>query len=195
MNTRLQVEHPVTEMVTGFDLVKLQIIAAQGEAFNFSQEDIKQAGHAFECRVYAEDPDNNFLPTNGRIIKIGKSDYARLDCGFIDGNNISTNYDPMLAKVITFSHDRQSASDKMVKALNDITFSGVKTNRDYMKRVLLNESFIKGEYHTHFLAQNKEKLAPKDLSDYENAKVISNLLMNKEHTNNSWNNLSNFRNV
>lgn len=195
MNTRLQVEHPITEMVTGFDLVKLQIIAAQGEAFDFTQEDIKQTGHAFECRIYAEDPDNDFLPTNGQILKIGKSEHARLDCGFIDGNHISTNYDPMLAKVVTYSHDRKSASQKMIKALNEITFSGVKTNRDYMKRVLLNDKFISGDYHTHFLMQNKVDLAPTKLSDYENAKVVANLLMRESHINTSWNNLSNFRNV
>ncbi len=195
MNTRLQVEHPITEMVTGVDLVELQIIAAQGEAFPFKQSDIKQSGHSFECRVYAEDPDNDFLPTNGKILKIGKSSVARFDCGFKDGDSISTNYDPMLAKIIVHSHDRISARDKMIIALNEITFSGVKTNRDYMKRVLLNFSFEKGNYHTHFLALNKEELAPKSLSDYEKAKVLSNLILNKDEKNNSWNNLANFRNV
>ena len=119
MNTRLQVEHPVTEMTTGYDLVELQIKAANGEKFDFSQEDIKQTGHAVECRIYAEDPDQDFLPTNGNIQKIEsfpKVDY-RLDCGYRDGNAISTNYDPMLAKLITWGEDREECLEKMDLAL------------------------------------------------------------------------------
>ena len=195
MNTRLQVEHPVTEMVTGFDLVKLQIQAAQGEAFPFTQKDIKQTGHSFECRVYAEDPDNDFLPTNGRIKTIGSSKVARLDSGFRDGNNISTNYDPMLAKVIVHASSRTKALAKMINALNEITFSGAKTNRDYMKRVLRHEKFINGDFHTHFLTEFKDELAPRDFSDYENAKIIATLILKDKKVNNSWNKLFNFRNV
>lgn len=195
MNTRLQVEHPITEMVTNTDLVELQIKAADGQAFDFTQNDIKQIGHAFECRVYAEDPDNDFLPTNGRIIEVGQSDVARLDSGFRDGNNISTNYDPMLAKVVTFAESRDKAIEKMHQALNEITFSGVKTNRDYMKRVLSHVEFLKGNYHTHFLKDKKEDLAPKDLSDYEKGRAIANLLMSQKRDQNSWSQLFNFRNV
>src|SRR5690606_21446694 len=105
MNTRLQVEHPVTEMVTNVDLVELQILAAAGEAFPFKQKEIKQTGHALECRVYAEDPDNDFMPSIGRIVHIGGSTVpgVRLDCGFREGNNVTTNFDPMLAKLITWN--------------------------------------------------------------------------------------------
>ncbi len=163
MNTRLQVEHPVTEMVTGVDLVDLQIQAAQGLAFKFKQEDINQTGHSIECRIYAEDPDNEFLPTTGRIQKIEtnpETDY-RLDCGYRDGNHISTNYDPMLAKLITYDTDRYSAIEKMQVSLNNVLFGGTKTNRDYLKRVLDNEKFIEGNIHTHLIEQDKEELKKK----------------------------------
>jgi 3-methylcrotonyl-CoA carboxylase alpha subunit len=179
MNTRLQVEHPVTEMVTGHDLVELQIIAASGEAFDFKQEDITQTGHSFECRIYAEDPDNEFLPTAGRIQKIQADtsvDY-RLDCGYIDGNKISTNYDPMLAKLVVHDLDRYSAIDKMQDALNDILFGGTKTNRDYLKRVLNHDSFIEGNFHTHFIELEKEQLKSIVFNNDEKATFIAGALI------------------
>ena len=160
MNTRLQVEHPITEMVTGADLVELQILAAAGEAFAFSQTDITQIGHAIECRLYAEDPDNEFLPTTGRIQKIeveAEVDY-RLDCGYRDGNAISTSYDPMLAKLIVWEEDRLQAIESMQDALNSVLFAGTQTNRDYLKRILSHEEFIAGETNTHFIPQQQESL-------------------------------------
>jgi len=189
MNTRLQVEHPVTEMVTGYDLVELQIEAANGEAFDFKQEDIFQSGHAIECRIYAEDPDNDFLPTNGRIQKVqgeGLKDY-RLDCGYKDGNSISTSYDPMLAKVIVWEEDRYLAIEKMQDALNDTLFSGVKTNRDYLKRVLFNDKFIEGDIHTHFIENEKNDLIKSELSSLEAANFIAAaLIFEKNDAHDIW---------
>lgn len=167
MNTRLQVEHPITELVTGRDLVELQIQAANGESFNFKQSDITQSGHAIECRLYAEDPDNEFLPTVGRIQKVHllpRVDF-RLDCGYRDGNNISTSYDPMLAKLIVHESERFGAITKMQDALNDVVFAGTKTNRDFLKRVLDHEDFIEGTYHTHFLEQNTKSLSKREPSN------------------------------
>lgn len=181
MNTRLQVEHPITEMTTGVDLVELQIKAANGEAFDFKQEDIVQRGHAVECRIYAEDPDNDFLPTNGKIQQIAgtaRVDY-RLDCGYVSSNSISTSYDPMLAKLITYDEDRMGALDKMYLALNDVVFGGVKTNRDYLKRVLQNEKFLAGEITTHFLVENKSSLEKQELSSFEKALTASAILVHK----------------
>ena len=165
MNTRLQVEHPITEMVTGFDLVELQIRAAQGEKFDFSQDDIKQRGHAIECRIYAEDPDKGFLPTNGRIQKIESNPlvHYRLDIGLKDFNEISTQYDPMLAKLIVHADSRHEATDKMIKALSSVPFGGVKTNRDYLRRVLENNAFVAGKTHTHFVVEQEEALKPMNL--------------------------------
>jgi 3-methylcrotonyl-CoA carboxylase alpha subunit len=189
MNTRLQVEHPVTEMVTGYDLVELQIQAANGEAFDFKQSDIIQSGHSIECRIYAEDPDNEFLPTAGRIQQIqadSSIDY-RLDCGYIDGNTISTNFDPMLAKVIVHDFDRISAIEKMQITLNDVLFGGAKTNRDYLKRVLDHELFIEGDIHTHFIEDQAEKLKSSQFSQYSLASMIAgSLILDTKEVRNIW---------
>lgn len=198
MNTRLQVEHPVTEMVTNVDLVELQILAAAGEAFDFKQEDIKQTGHSVECRIYAEDPDNDFLPTTGRIQKIEADDKLnyRLDCGYRDGNDISTSYDPMLAKLITHEANRDEAIESMQEALDHVLFGGTKTNRDYLKRVLGHDNFLSGNIHTHFLEDQQAELTQKDLSDNEVADVIATLLAQKsDNSSRPWNTLFNFRNA
>ena len=204
MNTRLQVEHPVTEMVTGFDLVKLQIEAAAGLAFKFKQEDITQTGHSIEVRIYAEDPDNDFLPTVGRIKSIGHStmENVRLDCGFADNTEISTNYDPMIAKLIVCAEDRDSARKKMDKALNEILFSGVKTNRDYLKRILNHPKFTEGDVHTHFITEYESDLKPIEIDDEQKAILIAASIFSQNTKNNttsnktsSWDRLMNFRNV
>jgi 3-methylcrotonyl-CoA carboxylase alpha subunit len=204
MNTRLQVEHPVTEMVTGFDLVKLQIEAAEGRAFSFKQSDITQTGHSIEVRIYAEDPDNDFLPTIGKIQKIGfsREEGVRLDCGFVDNNSISVNYDPMIAKLIVHSDDRKSAIYKMDRAIDDIKFSGVKTNRDYLKRILKHSKFIEGAVDTAFIETYREDLKRKELSDEVKAAMIAGALFSentsidiKAQPSNSWDTRTNFRNV
>ena len=201
MNTRLQVEHPVTEMVTGYDLVKLQIEAAQGMAFKFKQSDVKQKGHSIEVRIYAEDPDCDFLPTIGKIKNIGmaREDGVRLDCGFSDNTYISVNYDPMIAKLIVHSDSRSEAILKMNRAINDIKFSGVQTNRDYLKRVLGHPQFIKGDVHTHFIEVYKKDLQRNVLDDDLVAAMVAGVIFSddKAHNqqNHSWNSLTDFRNV
>lgn len=189
MNTRLQVEHPITELVTGVDLVELQIKAAKGEAFDFAQVDVTQKGHAVECRIYAEDPDNEFLPTIGRIQQVcGEKNFDfRLDCGYVDGNNISTSYDPMLAKLIVHDDDRFLATEKMQSALNLTLFAGSKTNRDFLKRILANDLYHEGKIHTHFLEQNGEDLKARVLSDDQLATFAASALISaKREEKNCW---------
>lgn len=177
MNTRLQVEHPITEMVTGVDLVRCQILVANGEKLNILQSDLKQTGHAIEVRLYAEDPDNDFLPSIGKIKKIGSTRlrHMRLDCGYLDGNTVSISFDPMLAKLISWSEDRKTAAAKMVLALNEVVFlgEGIKTNRNYLQRILSSEEFLAGKTFTHFVHTYKEKLLPKKPSNDELAMAIA----------------------
>ncbi len=206
MNTRLQVEHPVTEMVTGSDLVKCQILVAQGDHLPFLQSDIKQKGQAIECRIYAEDPDNNFMPTIGKIDSIGVPTLrdVRLDCGFLDGTEVGVNYDPMLAKLVVWGEKREIAISKTIHSLDEVLFLGVKTNRDYLKRILGHKDFIAGHTHTHFIPDHKEELGPKELSHADLSALIAavsfsqnkknHLSSNTQNLSNPWTTLSGFRN-
>ncbi len=175
MNTRLQVEHPVTEMVTGHDLVKYQILVAQGDKLPVKQDEIKQKGHAIECRIYAEDPDNNFMPTIGKIERIGVPNLrdVRLDCGFLDGTEVGVNYDPMLAKLVVWGEERKTAISKTILSLDEVLFLGVKTNRDYLKRILGHKEFIAGNTHTHFIPDHKNDLVPARITDEQLAALIA----------------------
>lgn len=175
MNTRLQVEHPVTEMVTGHDLVRYQIMVASGEKIPLKQKDIVQKGHAIECRIYAEDPDQNFMPSIGTIEKVGKPSLrdVRLDCGFNDGAEVGVNYDPMLAKLIVWGDQRKIAIDKTIFSLDEVLFLGVKTNRDYLKRILSHPAFIAGKTHTHFIGQYEKDLVPTQFNDQNLADLIA----------------------
>jgi acetyl-CoA carboxylase biotin carboxylase subunit len=177
MNTRLQVEHPVTEMVTGHDLVKYQIMVAQGDKIPLKQSDIKQNGQAIECRIYAEDPDNNFMPSIGKIERIGTPTLrdVRLDCGFLDGTEVGVNYDPMLAKLVVWGENREVAISKSIHSLDEVLFLGVKTNRDFLKRILGHKDFIKGHTHTHFIPDHKTELEPKAFNDQNYADMIAAL--------------------
>ncbi|MBC7429303.1 MAG: ATP-grasp domain-containing protein [Bacteriovorax sp.] len=207
MNTRLQVEHPVTEMVTGLDLVRLQITVAQGDKLPFTQNDLKQRGHAIEVRIYAEDPDNEFLPSIGLIKKIGKTTVrdTRLDCGYIDGNAVTISFDPMLAKLISWGESREVAARKLNLALNDILFLGLKTNRDYLKRILTLPEFHNGETYTHFVKTYEDKLQKKTPSKEQTAMAVAAFLLKKNQSssngqsavkaNNVWESLSGFRNI
>lgn len=179
MNTRLQVEHPVTEMVTGHDLVRYQIMVAQGDKLPVTQQDIKQKGSAIECRIYAEDPDNNFMPTIGKIEKIGTTTLrdVRLDCGFLDGSEVGVNYDPMLAKLIVWGETRDLAIEKSIKSLDDVLFLGVKTNRDYLKRILGHKDFIQGNAHTHFIPDHAKELLPRELTTADKAKLLAGFIL------------------
>ncbi len=206
MNTRLQVEHPVTEMVTGFDLVRLQIEVAAGEALPVQQADIRQTGHAIEARIYAEDPDNEFLPTTGVIEQIGMSriNGVRLDSGFCDSNRVTINYDPMLAKLIAHGMTRTEARERLLLGLDDIPFQGVKTNRDFLKRVLSSRPFNEGNTFTTFIAEFGSVLAKRDYSNDELALIIAGFLFYEKDTpvsadettaQNAWDIISGFRNV
>ncbi len=205
MNTRLQVEHPVTEMVTGHDLVKYQILVAQGDKLPVRQDEIKQKGHAIECRIYAEDPDNNFMPTIGRIERIGVPTLrdVRLDCGFLDGTEVGVNYDPMLAKLVVWGEERKTAISKTIQSLDEVLFLGVKTNRDYLKRILGHKDFIAGKTHTHFIPDHKVDLVPATISDAQMAALIAAFSMSEgipskvssmSVNKNPWTELTGFRN-
>lgn len=182
MNTRLQVEHPVTEMVTGHDLVKLQILAAAGEEFPFAQDDIKQEGHSLEMRIYAEDPDNEFLPSIGQIHHVGRTSQegVRLDSGFEDQNFVSIDFDPMLAKLIVHSQERKCSIEKALLALDDYPFAGIKTNRDYLKRILTHSVFRSGEIHTHFIKDHASELKPQLLTPVQQSMIIACALVHQE---------------
>lgn len=206
MNTRLQVEHPVTEMVTGSDLVKCQILVAQGDQLPMKQNDIKQLGQAIECRIYAENPDQNFMPTIGKIERIGVPSLrdVRLDCGFLDGTEVGVNYDPMLAKLVVWGENRPTAISKSLFSLDEVLFLGVKTNRDYLKRILGHRNFMAGKTHTHFIPDHKADLAAPALADqtlaeliaahsFSCAKVVGSQL-GSDKSFNPWTELAGFRN-
>jgi acetyl-CoA carboxylase biotin carboxylase subunit len=153
MNTRLQVEHPVTEMITGMDLVKEQIKVARGEKLSFKQEDLKIHGHSLEVRVYAEDPSNNFLPDIGRLATYRRPQGlgVRVDDGFEEGMDIPIYYDPMIAKLVSFGKDRDEAISRMIRAIDDYKITGVETTLSFCKFVLKHKAFTSGNFDTHFI--------------------------------------------
>ena len=153
MNTRLQVEHPVTEMITSLDLVKLQINIAAGEPLPFTQQDVALRGHAIECRIYAEDPDNNFFPSPGKILerRAPTGPGIRLDDGVYAGWTVPTDYDPILGKLIVWGHDRDEAIARLRRALDEFYVNGIKTNVGLFHRILAEPDFIRGEIHTRWL--------------------------------------------
>ncbi len=153
MNTRLQVEHPVTEQITGIDLVKLQIRIAQGEKLPFQQEDLHVNGHAIEVRVYAEDPTNNFLPDIGtlRTYQRPQGNGIRVDDGFEQGMSIPFYYDPMIAKMICHAQTREQAIDKMVRAIDEYQITGVETTLGFCRFVMLHDAFRSGRFDTRFV--------------------------------------------
>lgn len=153
MNTRLQVEHPVTELVTGLDLVHWQIRIANGEKFPFTQSDLHQHGHAIECRVYAEDPSTGFLPSTGKLLQFiqPQGPGIRVDSGFAAGDEVTHFYDPLLAKLIVHAGSREDAIQRMKNALNDFIVHGVVTNIDYMRAVLETDDFNQGKVTTRWV--------------------------------------------
>ncbi|MFN3999457.1 acetyl/propionyl/methylcrotonyl-CoA carboxylase subunit alpha [Algoriphagus sp.] len=155
MNTRLQVEHPVTEMITGKDLVREQILVAEGNPLSFAQEDLKIHGHSVEIRVYAEDPKNNFLPDIGKLITYRRPQGPgiRVDDGFEEGMDIPIYYDPMIAKLITHGENRQDAIDRMIRAINDYRITGIQTTLDFCRFALQHEAFVSGNFDTKFVEQ------------------------------------------
>jgi len=161
-NTRLQVEHPVTEMVTGLDLVKLQIRVAAGEPLPFAQEDVTLRGNAIECRIYAEDPDNNFFPSPGKILeyRAPSGPGIRLDDGVYGGWTVPNEYDPMLGKLIAWGGDRAEAIARLKRALEEYCASGIKTNVALLRRILAAPDFQSGDIHTRWLDDFLSRPAP-----------------------------------
>ena len=153
MNTRLQVEHPVTELITGLDLVHLQIHIANGEKLPFAQDDIRIRGHAMECRIYAEDPDNNYFPSPGKIsILLAPSGPGiRRDSGMYEGWNVPMDYDPLLAKLISYGTDREQAIQRLQRALYEYFVAGIKTNISLFRRILSDAEFQAGQVDTGYL--------------------------------------------
>ncbi|HLA44033.1 MAG TPA: acetyl-CoA carboxylase biotin carboxylase subunit, partial [Aggregatilineales bacterium] len=169
MNTRLQVEHPITEFVTGLDLVRLQIEIAAGEKLPFSQNDLIQRGHAIECRIYAEDPANDFLPDTGEIL-LAQSPHmpnVRVDTGIETGDSISTFYDPMIAKLITYGSTRDAAIQQMQLALREYVILGLTTNIAFLQDVFAHEAFRAGKTPTNFIPQHLSDWQPATLDHEE----------------------------
>jgi acetyl-CoA carboxylase biotin carboxylase subunit len=153
MNTRLQVEHPVTEMVTGLDLVHLQLRVAMGEPLPITQEDVRLRGHAIECRIYAEDPENNFFPSPGLITRLVQpgGPGIREDCAVFAGWTVPLDYDPMLSKLVAFAPTREMAIDRMLRALEEYVIGGIKTNIGLFRRILTDEDFRAARIDTGYL--------------------------------------------
>ncbi len=164
MNTRLQVEHPITERVVGVDLVKEQIDIANGKPLNFKQENLRQNGHAIECRVYAEDPDNSFMPAPGIVTHISTPSGVgiRVDGYIYEGSEIPIYYDPLIAKLIVWGRTRAETIERTRRALQEFRITGVKNNLKFLERILLADDFVNGNYTTHFIDQNKEFLMQED---------------------------------
>jgi acetyl-CoA carboxylase biotin carboxylase subunit len=181
MNTRLQVEHPVTEMITGLDLVKEQIKIARGEKLSFSQKDLKINGHAIEARVYAEDPLNNFLPDIGRLqtYRIPQGPGVRVDDGFEEGMDIPIYYDPMLAKLIAYGKDRGEVIARMIRAIEEYEISGVSTTLPFCKFVMQHERFVSGNFDTHFVDKyfKPEMLVEENDEEMEIAAMVAATLV------------------
>jgi len=155
MNTRLQVEHPVTEEITGLDLVALQIKVAEGGQLGMTQDDVRLSGHAIEVRLYAEDPSNNFLPSTGLVSLFSQlaRPGVRYDTGIVSGQEISPFYDPMIAKLITYGDNREAARKLMIEALHETALFGPRTNRDFLIACLENDKFTSGDFSTAFIAE------------------------------------------
>lgn len=156
MNTRIQVEHPVTEMVTGLDLISEQIKIAAGEKLSVSQDDIKISGHAIECRINAEDPDRHFMPSPGKIeeLHFPGGNGIRIDSAAYAGYLIPPNYDSMIAKVIVHANDRASAIAKMRSALGEVVVEGIRTNIDFQYDIINHPVYVSGNIDTHFIPDN-----------------------------------------
>jgi acetyl-CoA carboxylase biotin carboxylase subunit len=164
VNARIQVEHPITELTTGVDLVKTQIRIANGEKLPFKQDELSQRGHAIECRIYAEDPENDFLPSFGKIlfVKEPQGPGIRNDSGLYSGLEVTMHYDPILAKLICWAENRDAARRKMICALSDYVILGIKTQIEFLKDVMEHPEFAAGSTFTDFI--------PKNMGDWKEAR-------------------------
>jgi propionyl-CoA carboxylase alpha chain len=185
MNTRLQVEHPVSELITGLDLVKEQIKVARNEKLSFTQEDLKINGHAIEVRVCAEDPANNFLPDIGKLVvyKTPSGPGVRVDDSYEEGMEIPIYYDPMISKLIVHGKNRTEAIQKMLRAINDYKIIGVETTLDFCKFVLNHDAFVSGNFDTGFVNAyfTPEVLNTKDEELEQIAAIAGSILFNNKN--------------
>ena len=177
MNTRLQVEHPITEMVTGVDLVQAQIRIAGGEPLGVEQADIRQSGHAIECRIYAEDPGNNWAPSPGKIrgYREPGGPWVRVDAGVYAGAEVSLFYDPMVAKLVVWGVDRDEAIRRTQRALLEYRVRGIATNTAFFRQLLADEDFLSGNYHTGFLTPERMDSWPADEDLSEVAAIAASI--------------------
>ena len=192
MNTRLQVEHPVTELVTGFDLVEEMIKIAAGEKLNISQKDVKFNGWAIESRIYAEDPERNFMPSTGRLITYKPPtsiDNIRNDTGVYEGGEISMFYDPMISKLCSYGQNREKACELMQEALNNYEISGIQNNLNLLSSIIKNEKFISGDINTGFIAEeypdgfNSKVVGKEDSLNFSLASIFAFLKIKNRNKN------------
>lgn len=190
MNTRLQVEHPVTEMITREDLVYWQLTIAEGKPLPKKQNELTLTGHAFEARIYAEDPSNEFLPSTGNLALLRtpkETDVVRVDTGVVEGDEVSVFYDPMIAKLVVWGENREIALKRLISALGEYYIDGVSTNIDFLKRVAGHPAFVSAELTTTFVEKHHDSLFNSDASNdtHENTPAIAllALLHRKKNTN------------
>lgn len=191
MNTRLQVEHPVTEMITGQDLVQWQLLVAAGEALPLTQSQVQINGHAIEVRVYAEDPDNDFMPATGKLSYLRQPEanrHVRIDTGVVENDEVSPFYDPMIAKLIVWDENRDRAINRMLRALDDYRIAGVTTNLGFLTRLTAHPAFKAAQLDTNFINQHHDSLfAPVNKQD-DQALVFAGLfILLQQHNTNSTN--------
>ena len=188
MNTRLQVEHPVTEFITGIDIVKEQLAIAAGKKLSIKQSELKINGHALECRIYAEDALNNFLPSTGRIVhyKAPSGPGVRLDSGFEQGSEISIYYDPLISKLVTSGADREISINRMKRALNEYQIAGVTTNIPFLELILEHPSFINGSFDINFIENeflSGNNFLSENSKEFEEAAILISALLKNEPVN------------
>jgi propionyl-CoA carboxylase alpha chain len=182
MNTRLQVEHPVTEMISGVDLVATQILVAEGKELPFTQDDLNINGHSIECRIYAEDPEDNFLPSTGMLYKhrVPTGDGIRVDSGVEEGQEVTINYDPMISKLTVHGKDRKAAINKMLRALNEYEIVGCKTTIPFCEFTLKHADFVEAKYDTHFVKDHYNPEELESIVDEDIVALAATLLKNNE---------------
>jgi len=198
MNTRLQVEHPVTEMITGQDLVEWQLLVAAGEQLPAKQADLEIRGHAFEARIYAEDPYNDFLPTAGKLIGLKlpeASKTVRIDTGVVAGDEVSPFYDPMISKLVVWAETRALALNKLVVALDQYNISGITSNVSFLRTLASHKAFANAELDTGFIEKHADDLLTKPSIDTDLVLPLVSLFLalNKSQTNSPWTKVNTWR--
>lgn len=183
MNTRIQVEHPVTELVTGIDLVEWQFRVASGEALAFAQDDIELTGHSIECRITSEDHLGGFLPSTGVIthLEVPSGPGVRWDGGIVEGGEVSLHYDPLLAKLVVHGADRPAAIRRMCRALDELLIAGVETCAPFHRRVMDEAEFRSGDLSIRYLDEHPELLEPDDAEEDMIAVAVAAALLEEEH--------------